>query len=254
MFCKIVGFSRPNVRCHFLWPLSCCYRRLGHHSILPNIFPSLASAKAKAPRAKQALLCLCTKSLFARRRNLGLVTSWKGWSWERERCQTCLISRKIYNYTNNLIFMLAVYIEERNIVKPNETLPKWNEDFGLFLLSLVRMARTWLHLWSTSIRWSRSSRLRRKRKVQILVQRLAGSRRTFVGCWMTGNDLLGMIWDDLVWLGQDLATWSLVDEQFSSWFLLQRDFRLKLKDLQAAINQVKRFDEAVDESLVFLAN
>lgn len=96
MFCKIVGFSRPNVRCHFLWPLSCCYRRLGHHSILPNIFPSLALAKAKAPRAKQALLCLCTKSLFARRRNLGLVTSWNGWSWERERCQKCLISRKIY--------------------------------------------------------------------------------------------------------------------------------------------------------------
>lgn len=88
--------------------------------------------------------------------------------------------------------------------------------------SLLRMARTWLHLWSTSIRWSRSSRLRRKRKVQILVQHLAGSRRTCVGCWMTGNDLLGMIWDDLVGLGQDLATWSLVDEQFSSWFLLQR--------------------------------
>lgn len=117
--------------------------------------------------------------------------------------------------------MLAVYRGKKH----GDT--KWNpskrkEDFGLFLLSLVRMARTWLHLWSTSIRWSRSSRLRRKRKVQILVQRLAGSRRTFVGCWMTGNDLLGMIWDDLVWLGQDLATWSLVDEQFSSWFLLQR--------------------------------
>ncbi len=87
MFRKIVGFSRSNVRCHFLWPLPCCYRRLGHHSILPNSFPSLSLAKAKAPRAKQALLCLCTKSLFARRRNLGLVTGGKGWSRERERCQ-----------------------------------------------------------------------------------------------------------------------------------------------------------------------
>lgn len=56
-------------------------------------------------------------------------------SRERERCQKCLISRKTYNYTNSLKFMLAVYIEERNIVKPNETLPfkgRKNSDYSFF--------------------------------------------------------------------------------------------------------------------------